>query len=132
SGANDGGTGSDTLSIDASGLVASGLGSFQFVGGTGQDTLNVNGGSYSFAADASIDSAHLTVNVANNASVVFASTQQLVALNLADTSQAQMGADGNRVLVVTALSIGPNAKLDLNDNDLIVDYSGASPFNDLY
>src|SRR4030095_16737785 len=35
--------------------------------------------------------------------------------------------NGNRVLKVGALTVNGASKLDLNDNDLIVDYSGTSP-----
>jgi hypothetical protein len=34
---------------------------------------------------------------------------------------------GNKLLQLTALTINGNSKLDLNDNDMIVDYTGASP-----
>jgi hypothetical protein len=34
---------------------------------------------------------------------------------------------GTRLLDVTAMTINGNAKLDLNDNDLLVDYTGGSP-----
>jgi hypothetical protein len=35
--------------------------------------------------------------------------------------------DGNKLLQVGALTINGNSKLDLNDNDMIVDYTGSSP-----
>jgi hypothetical protein len=40
-----------------------------------------------------------------------------------------MPANGNRVLVVKSIALSGTAKLDLFDNDLMVDYTGASPLS---
>jgi hypothetical protein len=44
----------------------------------------------------------------------------------APTGSASMPANGNRFLMTGALTIPANTKLDLFDNDLILDYAGAS------
>ncbi len=48
-------------------------------------------------------------------------------LTLDGTSSGIVDAAGNHVLDVTVLAIAAGAKLDLNDNGLILDYTGTSP-----
>jgi hypothetical protein len=65
-----------------------------------------------------------SVNLGGNATVAGVTLTGGATLNLA--------ANGNRVLNMSSLSItGSDSKLNLNDNDLIVDYSGASPIGDI-
>jgi hypothetical protein len=71
--------------------------------------------------------ATLTLHV-NAGSAVFDATQHLAGLTIAAGASAIMNANGNRYLQTASLSIVGSGKLDLNDNDLIVDYSGATPF----
>jgi hypothetical protein len=56
----------------------------------------------------------------------FDATQHLAALRINDGGDALMRQDGNRVLVTKALTLTGTAKLDLIDNDLVLDYTGAS------
>ncbi|CAN5645553.1 hypothetical protein BH09PLA1_BH09PLA1_06030 [soil metagenome] len=95
-----------------------------FNGGTGDDILNVNSGTFTFAADAVAGSSNLTVNVAAGAVALFNSTQHLAALNV--SGAAQLLTSGSRVIVTKSLIIPSSGKLDLFNNALIVDYSGAS------
>jgi hypothetical protein len=90
------------------------------------DTLNVNAGTFTFNADAQATTANLTINVATGASVIFNSTQHLLALNL-NGGVASVGANGGRTIVTRALSVSGSGKLDLADNALILDYTGTSP-----
>ena len=94
-----------------------------FNGGSGISTLNINSGTFTFTADANVGSSNLSVNVAANASVNFDTTQHLAALTVNGT--ATMPPNGSNVLVTSALSI-PSGTLDLNDNDLILNYSSAT------
>jgi hypothetical protein len=132
-GANDGATPNDTVTIASSGYVASPLGGFRYLGGAGQDSLTVQGGSLTFNTDASPDTAALTylVNTDNTgtAAINFNATQHLAGISIGAGGSAVMAPNGNRVMVLNGgtLSVsGAGAKLDLNDNDLILDYSGAS------
>ncbi len=117
----NGGDGNDTFNLNAA------LGNaLIFNGGltvTDQDTLNVNAASYTFNADANAGSANLALNVAVGAAVTFNATQHLGAVSVGGTTNCS--ANGNRVLCVKSLAV--SGKLNLCDNDLIVDYSGGSP-----
>ena len=114
-----------TFNFGATPIAYSGTEKFRFDGGNGGDTLNINAGTYNFDADASPATAALTVNVAAPATVNFNATQHLDGLNVAGS--AAVSAGGNKVLMTRALSVTGAGKLDLRDNDLVVDYSGVSP-----
>lgn len=130
-GANDGGGGNDSLTIDSSGLVASGLTTFRFKGGAGNDTLTVNGGSLAFATDASLDTTNLTLNVntdaTGTANVAFNSTQHLAGLNIGAGGSAVLSSGESKVLVTKSLGITGTGKLDLTNNGMILDYAGSTP-----
>jgi hypothetical protein len=120
----NGGTGNDTLEIDTS--LASPL---LFNGGldaSDHDVLNVLIGTFTFDADAFAGNSNLTVNVASSGSVVFNSTQHLEGLAITN-GVATLSAGGNRVLVTRNLSVTGTGKLDLTNNDLILNYSSISP-----
>jgi hypothetical protein len=94
--------------------------------GAGNDTFDVQTGS--FAANSDIGSGtNLKVDVASGASVSFGSSQHLRELDLHNNATATLAAGGSKVLVTSDLSIDSGGKLDLNDNDLLLDYTGASP-----
>src|SRR5688500_13939513 len=88
-------------------LSTSGAGSVSFngevTGGAGS-TVHVRGGSTTFGGN---------VNVG--------------ALNLSGSARATVTAGGNKTVVVNALTVAPGGKLDMTDNDMIVDYTGTSP-----
>jgi hypothetical protein len=71
----------------------------------------------------------LTVNA--GASVILSSTQWFNSLNVQGTVNSPSDPILGLSMVTRALTIGPNAKLDLNENDLILDYTGASPLDDV-
>jgi hypothetical protein len=120
----NGGTGNDTLNTETTPMST-----LTYCGGlTGgeHDTLNVDIGTYTFAGDAADSTANLTVNVAASGAVVFNSTEHLE--NLVITNGiATLSANGDKVLRTRGLSITGTGKLDLTNNDLILDYSGLSP-----
>jgi hypothetical protein len=124
-GANDGAAPHDLLTIDAPGLVAAGLASFRFRAGAGNNRLAVNGGVYTFDQDAALDSSNLTVSAGSGATVRFNATQHLNSVGIANGAQAIVAPGGNKVLVTRTLGVA--GRLDLSDNDLIVDYNGVSP-----
>src|SRR5205814_356819 len=85
----NGGDGNDILT-----LAAAAASPLLFNGGTNAndaDTLNINAGVYTFATDARLGSANLTVNVGVNASASFAATQHLSALNIAGSASVTPG-----------------------------------------
>ncbi len=83
------------------------------------DTLNVNGGTFTFNADANAGTSNLQLNVNGaSATVVFNATQHLDSLSIS-AGTATMSQNGSRVLVTDNLTVG-NGKLNLVDNDMIV------------
>ena len=90
-----------------------------FAGGSGADTLNINGGTYTLGSDPIGGTASLALNV-NAGSAVFNSSAHLASLTVASGAAAVFAPSGSRYLQTGSLSIAGTGKLDLNDNDLIV------------
>jgi hypothetical protein len=100
-----------------------------FHGGThagSNDTLSVNVGTFTFPSDARLTTLNLTVNVADNAAVVFNTTQRLAALNI-DGGSATLAPGGNRIISTRALSVSNDGVLDLINNDMVIDYLSVTP-----
>jgi hypothetical protein len=63
-----------------------------------------------------------------NASVVSgANLTSVSSLHLLNGASFALAASGNKLLSTTLLSIDNSSQLDLNDNDLLLDYTGSSP-----
>ena len=88
-----------------------------FDGGEGSNSLVVNGGTWTFNADAN----GMNVTAANDGAITFNARQHLGALTLQGNSTATLTPGGGKVLRTGALALSPTSKLDLGDNDLIVD-----------
>ncbi|MEA2735952.1 MAG: hypothetical protein QOE14_2403, partial [Humisphaera sp.] len=99
--------------------------SINLVGRIGRDTVNVNSGTIAFSTDGGAATANLTLRVASGASAAFNATQHLAALEL-DGGLAALAPGHDKLLVVGALSITNNGRLDLADNSLVLDYSSAA------
>lgn len=95
--------------------------SVSFQGSTGHDSLSIFNRSAMFPSDVSLTTSNLTLNLGAGASATFASMQHLAGLHLSDNAAATLTSGGNKVLVASSLSITGAAKLDLSDNDLIVE-----------
>jgi hypothetical protein len=80
-------------------------------GGAGADSISVNSDS------------------SGTAGVQFANSQDLSILRLFAGGRARLNANGSNVIVATGLLIAPNGVLDLADNAMILDYSGATQLN---
>ena len=122
----DGGTGTDVLLVsgapNTSDAVTFRPGLFSLAGA--RDAEHVNVESIRFDGRGGADS----VYVAGGAAVAFPVTQRLSSLTLGAGATASVLSGGDKVLVVSqSLSLDASAVLDLNDNDLILDYSGSSP-----
>ena len=104
----------------------------------GAGVLTINGpqnhrpGTTLAAAEGRVDlntdagGANLAVALSGSAAVNFGATQHLAALNVAGGT-ATLAGGGAKVLVTKGLTIDPAAgKVDLVDNDLIVDYDGGA------
>ena len=92
-------------------------------------TLAVAGGTVDLNSDAGAAGLfNLSVNVSGTGHARFGASQHLAALNLA-SGASQVTAGGAKVLATKGLSIDPAAaRLDLTDNDMIVDYTGGTPY----
>jgi autotransporter-associated beta strand protein len=94
-------------------------------------TLRVNQGALALNADAggSTAACNLAVEANNSSAVAFGVTQHLASLSLGGTSNASVAAGGTKTLLVKSLDIAggasPTARLDMADNNLIVDFSGS-------
>jgi hypothetical protein len=104
--------------------------------GFGDDTVNVNGNFHGTAVevDGGAGADVVTVNADNvgQAAVRFARTQDLARLELGAQATVTVDPGGDKVLVTQALIFpglpgSTSARLDLNDNALIRDYSAVSP-----
>jgi hypothetical protein len=88
-----------------------------------------SGGNWSTAGNWSpsgIPTASDLVTISGN-SVNLSTSATVASLTLGGGASLVVGSGGTRVLRASALSIDLNSKLDLNDNALILDYTGASP-----
>ena len=111
-------SGNDTLNF--TGPVAQAI---TFDGGAGNDQLNVLGGTFTFAADAVDDADALGVQIASGAAIIFDATQHLRDLNVDGTATLTQG--GGKVIVTRGLAVA--GRLDLKDNDLVLDYDPGQP-----
>ena len=97
----------------------------------GNNYADVLSGSYAFATDLAGSSGSRSrlplqrpiVTVAAGATANFNASQHLASLSV--TGNANLSAGGGKVIVTNAVSAA--GKLNLNDNDLILDYTGSTP-----
>jgi hypothetical protein len=125
----DGNAGNDSLTLDFSNGDMRPAGGFGYRLGSESETLRLKGPiAWTFASDPMLETPNLNLILESAASVTFSAlSSHLASLSLNTSAAALLPASGTRVLVTRALTLDPTAKLDLNDNDLIVDYTGASP-----
>jgi hypothetical protein len=96
-----------------------------FDNSAGNDSVTITSGTYTFAGELSSQK-NVDVTVAAGASAIFASSQHLDVLTI--EGSASMAANGNNLLVVHDLQMpGATARLDLSDNDMVIDYTDESP-----
>jgi autotransporter-associated beta strand protein len=116
---------SGTLTKSGAGALTVGDGGISYFGpGT---AVNVTGGTFNLNADAG---GGLAVGVSGaGAKAVFGVTQHLAGLSVTAGS-ASASAGGSTVLKTNGLTIDPaQARLDLTNNFLVIDYAGASPLD---
>jgi hypothetical protein len=121
--AMDGGDGNDTLTASQ--------GPDAINGGTGSDMINVvntePGGVVKVLPSSGDDIVNVNIDGLGFANVAFDATQRLGGLNINSGGVATLTSGGAKVLAVSSLVIAGSGTLDLNDNDLILDYSAGSP-----
>jgi subtilisin family serine protease len=116
--------GNDTLTINYSNGNPL-PGGVRFIN-SGHSTIRImGGGTFPMTTNPATDTPALTVELLGGSIQFAAPLVELAALNVGSDT-ATVTAAGNRVLKTKSLLIGAGS-LDLTDNDLIVDYTGASP-----
>jgi hypothetical protein len=91
---------------------------------TGAGNLALRGAIVNVASDQSFDGG---VTVDGSSLVTFAGTRTaLGALTIDGFGTAGLAMGGGRLLVTASLHVDPSGQLDLADNDMILDYTGAS------
>jgi len=123
---NDGITGDDSLTINASGLVATGLTQLSLNAGAGNNTFSIQGGSAKLDPSlGTLGASNLTVNASGNAILTLNANLKLAGLNISNTARINIPA-ANSCLMLNSLSISSTATLDLFDNDLILQSTSAA------
>jgi hypothetical protein len=116
------GTGNDDA-LEVNGPLTPAL---QFSSGNGHDSLAILSGNYIVPANLDSDGIwNIDLSVAAGASASFAGSEHFNSLTL--NGNASISPGGGKVLVVGGLTIDANARLDLADNGLVVDYDTVSP-----
>jgi hypothetical protein len=126
----DGGSGNDTLQVrganandqwNVTATSAARVSPVSTVNHSNVEAIDMLQGRFNVNADLN----GLDANVGATATSTFNTSQHLDALTVAGS--AVFPANGNRLMAVKSLGIaGAAAKLDLHDNDLLLDYTGAS------
>ena len=87
--------------------------------------LSVGHATVTFESDLSLGGVSRSLTVENDTYANFRTTQRLSSLTVNGT--AALAAGGTKVLRTNALAVGTSGQLDLNDNALILDYTGTDP-----
>jgi hypothetical protein len=118
----NGGDGDDSLTLN--GNTASGTIPHTFAGGAGANSLTVNSGQISL--DGSALGGTLNTLVATGAHLTTTRLNQN-GLAVNGNGRVTLLPGGGEVNVLTSLNLTSGATLDINDNALVIDYSGDSP-----
>jgi len=122
---NDGVSGDDSVTINSSGLVATGLTQLSLNAGSGNNTFNIQGGSAKLDPTlGTLGATNLSVNASGTAVLTLNANQRLAGLNISNTARVNIPA-ANSYLRLNSLSIASTATLDLFDNDLIIQSTSA-------
>jgi hypothetical protein len=116
-------TGDDTISLQFPPGTSGPVGGFRLDTGPGNNTLNISGGPVRIDAIAS--GGNLQINLLAGAQLV-TSRFQRVGLDLDDGSKAALLPNGDTSLL-TGLTVGTAATLDIANNSVAIDYTGPSP-----
>jgi hypothetical protein len=98
------------------------------IGGTAGDTFNVTGsvpgGGFTIEPNGGNDAVNVT---GATAAVRFAATQRIGALTVNGGLAQLAAATGKMVLIAGSLNVTNGGRLDLTDEDMILDYTGGTP-----
>ena len=119
--------GTDSMTIAAPGLVASGLATFAHRPSGAPTDLSVVG-AHTFETDLGAGAAQVNVRVLDGAVATVSASQHWNALSIANGGLLQL-ASGRKLLALRSLGIAATGKLDLADGAMIIDYTAASPLS---
>jgi fibronectin type 3 domain-containing protein len=119
----DAGDGDDTLAVHSGGEDTIGIAQLVFDSGAGMNNLVLQSGSARIDSTAAAGTLNTTVDA--GAHLTTSRFAQNV-LSLANNSRATVLPD-SQTSVLTALNLAAGATLDIGNNALVIDYSGASP-----
>jgi hypothetical protein len=124
---HDAGNGNDTLTIAATGEAPDSTGFLQFLSGSGTNEMAIESGTVRVDSLVSEDGT-LNTTVSQGARLMTHRLRQ-TSLTLNGGARATVLPDGTDAAtsVLNNLILNGNGTLDLNDNTLILDYSGDSP-----
>jgi hypothetical protein len=91
----------------------------------------ISGGTATLTGDAATTHPNLTLSAALPGTLVIGAIQHLAGLSIAAGGTASVTAGAQAVVIVNTLQLAAGAKIDLADNDMIIDYTGASPIADI-
>jgi hypothetical protein len=121
-----GGSGADAITV----LDTLGSRHLHLSGGPGSDTLRVDGtqatGPVTVLPSSGLDDVLVNHDAAGTAHAIFDATHRLGTLSVRNGGNLRVTPGANKVVTTTLLNISGNGQLDLADNDMVVDYSGAS------
>jgi hypothetical protein len=121
--------GADTINVSQLGALTNVRQVF-IDAGTETDSVNVintaSNGAAHILPSAGDDSVAVNTDNLFSANAIFEATQRIGTLAIGSGGRATLKAGGNRVLNVTTLNLVGLARLDLTNNDLIIDYTGAT------
>ena len=125
------GGGSDTVDFNATGASTTNV----LNAGAGTDAIRVNGTSLTgplvIAPSSGNDDVRVNLDGAGTADVLFNATQRIGSLLIGNGGTAKVSSSGDIALVTGNVNIATGGQLDLSDEDMIWDYTGASPVNGL-
>jgi len=123
-------SGADTISVNQTG----GVGTIRRVlvdGGDDLDTLVVANtdaaGSATILPSAGDDNVSVNADGLFGANAIFNDTQRIGSLTVGPNGRATLAAGSSSVLTASSLNITSTGRLDITDNDMIVDYATDSP-----
>ncbi len=122
----DTGNGNDTLIMTGTAATV------VFHGGSGNNSLVLDASGMTLDSDASATTDNLAILCENGGSLVINSTQHFASLDLETGAYVYVNDDtfdsaGDIVIVTKEFSMDSSSLFDLNDQTMIIDYSGSSP-----
>ncbi|MFI5380226.1 MAG: dockerin type I repeat-containing protein, partial [Tepidisphaerales bacterium] len=111
------------------------IASIQISGNGGPDTLTVTGGATSISSDLGTGSGSMSVALSGTAALAFKTAQHLASVNIGAGTTAGFVPGVKAALFATGLIIGGAGSamgtLDLADSDLVLGYTGSSPYDNV-